>query len=476
MTMSLRVASPSRQWLVGAMHLLFILLVLNGCVIAEEQKNCVVINSDGFCILDDDEATSSLTSLVANCSGVICIITQLVTVDDFRNVYWEQQPLLFHTQKGALGKAQLNFQQVLPITEGLVWSGSNYLLDSNATTMTPNHRYKNTPMVPSQVKTLSQQHTIILGSIQTLHRGAAELVLHFQRGLGMTANGDVRINSQLPLHTDRRDLFVIQTAGQQRITVFDPLVELPVWGVHGSAQWGHGEPLPRALVKEPVLQATLKAGDMIYIPRGFVYTTSRVDSTTSIDITVALHTEAHHLVLEKLLRCALARSGFCTDTTCPIGLTLTQLARSSRPLRQALPLGFLHHSSGWMLFAKAVADPLMTQVVQLVQRAKEDDLKMEESLLKELDNQLPQVAGRVFESVKFDLKTLEEETWAENNDEIPYHEKQQHWQRFFAQMGAFQGDYCHKGGPKVFFQDYFSPDLKPDNVTAKILKVNKKMK
>jgi hypothetical protein len=227
----------------------------------------------------------------------------------------------------------------------------------------------------------------------------------------------------------------------------------------------------------------LEPGDILYIPRGFPHTTSTALSQNkkkkevpSVAITISMHTESHHIVYEKLIRCALSRSGFCNaknsegDMYCPIGKLLVEQARSddNAVLRTSVPIGFLTPGGAWITYAKEVADTALAQLGRLMRKADKVGIEKDEGWVKEMDTKLPEVAGRVYQAAEHDIKLLAEKTFAGNNDDVPFYEKQQRWQRMFGQLGPFQGGYCHEGGPKVFFQDYFADDYEPDDFSNRM--------
>jgi JmjC domain len=80
-------------------------------------------------------------------------------------------------------------------------------------------------------------------------------------------------NSQgLPVHHDTHDVFVLQVAGEKRWLVYEPKLELPLRDQRYSDSMG--EP------GEPVHDVVLRAGDSLYMPRGWLHQamTSSVDS------------------------------------------------------------------------------------------------------------------------------------------------------------------------------------------------------
>ncbi len=85
------------------------------------------------------------------------------------------------------------------------------------------------------------------------------------------------------VHHDTHDVFVLQVAGEKHWRVYDPLWELPLKQQRWSSAMG--EPGPA------VLELTLRAGDTLYLPRGWLHDalTSETDSL-HVTIGVNLHT------------------------------------------------------------------------------------------------------------------------------------------------------------------------------------------
>jgi hypothetical protein len=76
----------------------------------------------------------------------------------------------------------------------------------------------------------------------------------------------------LPVHHDTHDVFVLQVAGEKRWLVYEPVLELPLRDQRYSEE--QGEP------GEPVHDVVLRAGDALYLPRGWLHqaVTSESDS------------------------------------------------------------------------------------------------------------------------------------------------------------------------------------------------------
>jgi lysine-specific demethylase/histidyl-hydroxylase NO66 len=84
----------------------------------------------------------------------------------------------------------------------------------------------------------------------------------------------------LPVHHDTHDVFSLQVAGEKRWFVYEPALELPLKDQKYRPE--HGEP------GEPVLDVTLKPGDTLYLPRGWLHEAA-TSSTDSLHITVGVN-------------------------------------------------------------------------------------------------------------------------------------------------------------------------------------------
>jgi hypothetical protein len=82
------------------------------------------------------------------------------------------------------------------------------------------------------------------------------------------------------VHHDTHDVFVLQIAGEKHWRVYDPLFELPLKHQRYSASLGEHGP--------PVLETTLRAGDTLYLPRGWLHE-ALTSETDSLHITVGIN-------------------------------------------------------------------------------------------------------------------------------------------------------------------------------------------
>jgi Cupin superfamily protein len=126
--------------------------------------------------------------------------------------------------------------------------------------------------------------TIVL---QGLHLHRPELGA-FCRSLEGTLGHPAQVNAYytpraaqgLPVHHDTHDVFVLQVSGEKRWLVYEPALELPLRNQKYSAELGGPG--------EPVHDLVLRAGDMLYLPRGWLHEALTSD-TDSLHLTVGVN-------------------------------------------------------------------------------------------------------------------------------------------------------------------------------------------
>ncbi len=140
--------------------------------------------------------------------------------------------------------------------------------------------------------------TIVL---QALHLGRPELGA-FCRSLERTLGHPTQVNAYytprsaqgLPVHHDTHDVFVLQISGEKRWLVYEPALELPLKNQKYAA--GQGGPGPA------VHDLVLRAGDMLYLPRGWLHEalTSESDSLhLTVGVNVVTWLDAFKAALEE---------------------------------------------------------------------------------------------------------------------------------------------------------------------------------
>ena len=150
-----------------------------------------------------------------------------------------------------------------------------------------------------------------------------------------------------PPHTDRQDVFVLQTQGQKRWRVFQP----PPPSARALADpfargKGKDELAEAELTMPPLIDTVLSPGHVLYVPAGYPHTTDTIHgiedtSAPSVHLTVGLDTHVWGLSFAGLRSYALRRKGKAHQ------LNVAKVDSASYwQLQQSLPLGFLASDSG----------------------------------------------------------------------------------------------------------------------------------
>ena len=127
--------------------------------------------------------------------------------------------------------------------------------------------------------------TLVLQGLHLHHHPVAVYCRGLEAALGWPVQANAYCtpaSSQgFGVHHDTHDVFVLQVSGHKRWRIYAPLVELPMkdqrWSASGSESVG-----------EPLYDITLRAGDTLYMPRGWPHEAAAADAA-SLHITVGLH-------------------------------------------------------------------------------------------------------------------------------------------------------------------------------------------
>ena len=166
--------------------------------------------------------------------------------------------------------------------------------------------------------------TIVL---QGLHRIWPPLI-EFSQALATDLGHPVQVNAYVTPpqsrgfddHYDVHDVFVLQVDGEKRWRVHEPVHESPLrdqpWTDHRAAV----EAVART---EPVIDAVLRPGDCLYLPRGYLHAATALGQT-STHLTFGVHTWTRHHLADELVRAALRALADDIDTrrSLPLGVTV----------------------------------------------------------------------------------------------------------------------------------------------------------
>jgi ribosomal protein L16 Arg81 hydroxylase len=218
-----------------------------------------------------------------------------IQTGDFFSGYWERQPLFVRRQ-------QPNFyERLMPASdlEGIISDsdgrypairlakGGAYFAPE-VYTHTVKHGDESFVGIPD-VKKISEEYrrgaTIALPVIHRRWKALGVLCDQLQAGLDHPVHANVYItpgNAEgFTPHYDVHEVFVLQIAGKKRWSIYAPVIELP----HRSQRF-----TPQAYSGQaPIKEIEMSAGDLLYLPRGFLHSTTTSDSFSAhvtIGITV----------------------------------------------------------------------------------------------------------------------------------------------------------------------------------------------
>jgi Cupin superfamily protein len=126
--------------------------------------------------------------------------------------------------------------------------------------------------------------TIVLQGLHLTNPAIGAFCRSLEETLGHPAQANAyytpRAAQGLPVHHDTHDVFVLQMSGRKRWLVYEPVLELPLKNQRYSPDLG--EP------GEAVEDRVLGAGDMLYLPRGWLHEALTSD-TDSLHLTVGVN-------------------------------------------------------------------------------------------------------------------------------------------------------------------------------------------
>ena len=126
--------------------------------------------------------------------------------------------------------------------------------------------------------------TIVVQGLHLHWRPLAELCRGLEQELGHPAQANAyytpRSAQGLPVHHDTHDVFSLQVAGEKRWLVYEPVFPLPLKDQRYRPELG--------TPGEPVLDVTLRAGNTLYLPRGWMHE-ARTSDSDSLHITVGIN-------------------------------------------------------------------------------------------------------------------------------------------------------------------------------------------
>jgi len=138
--------------------------------------------------------------------------------------------------------------------------------------------------VPRVLAEFEAGATIVLQGLHHLWLPLARYCRHLEAYLGHPVQANAYYTPSgsqgLPVHHDTHEVISLQVAGEKRWLVYEPVLELPLKNQRYKSALG--------APGEPVLDVVLRAGDTMYLPRGWLHQALTSDSD-SLHITVGVN-------------------------------------------------------------------------------------------------------------------------------------------------------------------------------------------
>ncbi len=144
--------------------------------------------------------------------------------------------------------------------------------------------FSGSPDVERVLSEFERGATIVIQGLHHWWQPLAELCRELEAALGHPSQANAYYTPHgaqgLAVHHDTHDVFVLQVAGEKRWLVYEPALELPLKNQHYKPEPGGPG--------EPVQDVTLRAGDTLYLPRGWLHEALTSDSD-SLHLTVGVN-------------------------------------------------------------------------------------------------------------------------------------------------------------------------------------------
>ncbi len=167
--------------------------------------------------------------------------------------------------------------------------------------------------------------TVVLQALHRTHAPVARFAADLAADLGHPVQVNAYVtppqNQGFGSHYDVHDVFVLQVAGEKRWRLHAPVVTDPL---RDDPWTDHRDAVERAATAEPFLEAVLRPGDALYVPRGWLHAATALGEV-SAHLTVGVHVRTRAALVEALA--ALVLDDPSLRATLPLGTDLTDAAQ-----------------------------------------------------------------------------------------------------------------------------------------------------
>ena len=203
------------------------------------------------------------------------------------------------------------------------------------------------------VRLFADGSTMVLQGLHRIWPPIIALCQQLAAGLGHPVQANAYVtppqNQGFSNHYDVHDVFVLQIEGEKRWQIHPPVHEAPL----RDQPWSERKAAVERRAKEaPLIEAVLRPGDCLYLPRGFLHAATAL-GTVCTHLTIGVHPWTRYTLAEQVL-----------------SETLRTVAQDPQ-LRTSLPLGV---DLGDPTALRAETDLIQAALVEAVQRLDHDRL------------------------------------------------------------------------------------------------------
>ena len=216
-----------------------------------------------------------------------------VEAERFFDEYWEQKPLLVPRDEEGRFDDLLSIEEVEGRVTGgglrhpafrIVKEGETYSLGDYAEDISWSPApFSGTAKVERVAAEFGRGATIVLQALHVHHPPVARFCRDLERELGHPTQTNAYYTPPsaqgFKVHHDTHDVFCLQVAGEKRWLVYPPVLELPLKSQKYAPELGDPG--------EPILDVTMRAGDALYLPRGWLHQ-AMTSGAASLHMTVGV--------------------------------------------------------------------------------------------------------------------------------------------------------------------------------------------
>jgi ribosomal protein L16 Arg81 hydroxylase len=245
-----------------------------------------------------------------------------ISLDTFISDYWEKKPLIISREIPTYYQELFSKQALDSVLFFTTPKPPQLRVIKNQQEVFPDRYIKQDGQLNLNqlYKLYDEGNTLVVNGLHQLWLPLTilcrNLQLAFNHAVIANCYASPKQSKGLMPHYDTHDVFVLQIEGAKQWYVHEAPQPVPL--LHSD------QPIiPEGKLAEPLHSIYLKAGDLLYIPRGFIHHAATADSASSLHLTIGLYaTQWFDLLIQ----------------------ALTQVSCQRAEFRQALPLGYLHRS------------------------------------------------------------------------------------------------------------------------------------